>query len=267
MIKYRVAGTSSDQVVLTPSGSGWENVCVCDPAVSRGSFLYNSTNYQFIMYYYTASPNCTSDNKIGIAFSNNGTSWVKYANNPIVKSAGNNCPNPATLCLSSYGAGMAQVRNGNGQAGVQLWYIDTNGAQGSGIYERLSNNGISFGPAQRLSINGINCAPACLGGPGVALSPGSPPELYLFIGINVMRLYKIPYDLRFTGTWTFLDDFTAAEAGASAIVEGGFRTDIYGNLSGTTWPTIVTGFGSGPCYPQGPNCDARLWSLRQANGN
>lgn len=269
VIKYSYGNpppANFSQVVLTPNMSGWENVCVCDPAVIRGNFYVGGRNFSHAMYY-TASPNCGTDNKIGVAFSNNGINWQKYSGNPIIASAGRpSCP-PDQVCLSSYGAGQAQARNWNGGAGVQLWYTDSDGAQGSGIYERTSSNGISFGTARKLSIVGITCAPGCLGGPAIALSPSSPWELYLLIRKSYnLTLYKIPYDQRFAGTWTQVDYFTPSEAGYGAIFEGGFRTDYFGNLFYSTWPTIWAAFGAGSCYPPSATCDAAYWSLGQAGG-
>ncbi|HXG06811.1 MAG TPA: hypothetical protein VNI77_05740 [Nitrososphaera sp.] len=76
VIKYAFSlpgsGTwSTPQVVLAPNMSGWEGVCVCDPSVVRGQFFYNGHTYALAMYY-TTSPNCATDNKIGVAFSDNG---------------------------------------------------------------------------------------------------------------------------------------------------------------------------------------------------
>ncbi|XSG84355.1 MAG: hypothetical protein ACPW60_11525 [Methylohalobius sp. ZOD2] len=267
VIKYRSNIQPSPQVVLLPNMGGWEGPCVCDPAVVRGNFTMEGKQFNQAMYY-TASPTCSTDNKVGVAFSNDGINWQKYSGNPIISSAGRGGCAPDENCLSTYGAGQAQVRNWDGQAGIELWYTDTEGAQGAGIYERSSSDGINFGVAKKLSLEGIDCAPGCIGGQGVALSPTSPYELYLLIGRNGnLVLYKIPFDQRFTGTWSLMDEFTPSEAGYGAIFEGGFRTDIYGNLFSASWPTIWAGFGAGPCYIDTPNCDTTQWSLGQAGGN
>jgi hypothetical protein len=254
VIKYR-QGTSPAQVVLTPNGVGsWEGQCVCDPAVARGIFPYGGRSYQFIMYY-TAAPNCAADNKIGVAFSNNGVNWIKYARNPIISTQfpGN----------GRYGAGAAQIHNWNGRSGIRIWYIDTPTNQPAIIYERLSNDGVNFGPPTPLSSTGLPTSVVM--GRALAFTPRAD---FLYMVTRVpstgnLNMYRIPTALRFGGTWSFVASIRPGGVLPSAIFEPGFRTDIYGNLSSTTYPGIWVGFGCGPLYlPE----NAPQWKLCQAGG-
>ena len=59
----------------------------CDPAVVKGQFLYEGTNYSWAMFYLgeDVSPNVVMHNQIGLAFANNLTGpWKKWSGNPII---------------------------------------------------------------------------------------------------------------------------------------------------------------------------------------
>lgn len=263
VIKYK-QGTGTDQTVLMPSG-GWEGNCVCDPAVVRGSFSYGGFTWQMALYY-TAAPNCGSDNKIGVAFSNDGVNWVRYSGNPIIKSAANNCQDPSQVCPGiSYGAGQAQLHNWNGGSGIRIWYTDTNGPQGFGIYERVSNDGINFGSPAKITADGLGTY-GLGGGVGMAFKPIDAAYLFTLRGdsdASKIGLFRIPTANRFTGTWTKLGDILPPGGDYPDTFEPGFRTDIYGNLSSTTYPSIFAGFGTGK-YVHG--WDPANWKLMQSGG-
>ncbi|MEK7779279.1 MAG: hypothetical protein AAB293_04350 [Pseudomonadota bacterium] len=248
---------SSPQTVLIPTMSGWEGTCNCDPAVVRGQFSYSNVSYSMAMYY-TASPTCSTNNKIGVAFSNNGINWTKV-NTPIISTQF------TSNAASRYGAGQAQVRNINGGSAVQLWHTDTPSNAPTRIYERTSNNGINFSTAKALSKLGIHST-VSISGAGIALSPSTPYYLYFVArdgATSVLRIYKIPHDTRFTGTWTYLGSISPGSAGSNeaAIFEPGFRTDIYGNLYNLTFPQIWVGMGCGAKYVDQPGYDPVLWKL------
>ena len=88
-------GWSAPTRVVRPSASGWDSQHACDPTVLMrppGTF----SAYKFVLWY---TGNAVSDGafnaKIGVATSNNGVTWTKYAGNPIIDCA----------ALASYGCG------------------------------------------------------------------------------------------------------------------------------------------------------------------
>ncbi|HEY0828528.1 MAG TPA: hypothetical protein VGE40_10565, partial [Bacilli bacterium] len=76
---------STPSTVLSPSQT-WESTHTCDPSVIKGSFTMGGNSYTYAMYYGAADATNMST-KIGVAFSNNGTSWTKYSANPIISNA------------------------------------------------------------------------------------------------------------------------------------------------------------------------------------
>jgi hypothetical protein len=258
-------GWSTPTQVLTSTGSGWEGNCTGDPAVVKGTFTADGNSYGLAMYY-TASPNCSENNKIGVAFSNDGQTWHKYSGNPIVSPADE---------TNNYGIGQAQLRNWDGGDGVQMWYTKTNIAGCSGfnmcnrIYEAISNDGINFSEGSPLHAGGVPTN--TMAGAAIAVGyVGEVPYLYLIIRDGNLKLYRIPYEARITGyynsnptDWTYLRQVEADPNvdQYNTLFEAGFRTDIYGNLLSTT--LIHTGFGCGVGYPS-HSTNIATWNLCQA---
>lgn len=248
---------STPQAVLTPNMSGWEGTCVCDPSVVRGQFSYNGRTYSLAMYY-TASPNCATDNKIGVAFSNDGVNWVKYAGNPIISTQfpGN----------GKYGAGQTSVYNQNGLAGLWLFHTDTPNTGSSRQYRRTTTNGINFSAPTQVSINGLPAAPF-LTGPGFAYDY-STHNWYLVTNNQWnaqgqptgLGVYKIPAGLLFTGTWQIVGSVPPGFAKPFQF-EAGFRTDIYGNITFALL-SIFIAFGAGDGWIE----DSLNWAIHQAGG-
>jgi hypothetical protein len=231
--------------------------------------------------YYTATAEGGRNNKIGAAFSNDGIHWVKYGAPLIVPEV----DNPL-----KYGSGRQQVRNINGKSRIQMWYTDdSSGTQK--LYERTSSDGVNFGAPRLISANGLwarglNRSYYTVGGPGIALSPYPPYYLYGLFGRyenehnrtgrhlpgKQMKLYKIPYDQRYTGKWQLVDTLAAEDVFSSpllseyenSIFEGGFRTDVFGNIFSRGWPEIWTAFGCGAGY--GAKRKVATWDLCQAGG-
>ena len=237
--RYPNGSWSTPLTVLTPvnNGSGyntWEGQCNCDPAVIRGAFPFNGSNYSYAMYY-TASPTCDKDNKIGVAFSNDGINWVKHAS-PIISTIG-------TPYLG-YGAGQAQVRNANGGSAVTLWHTDSPTEHVNRIYERTSLDGINFTLAPD-PITNAGMAVANMAAVGLALSPTAPYHLYLIRGDDgPLKIYKIPYEQRFSGSWTYLGQIVPNSGNETHLLEPGWKNDSYGNLANTL-PEAHAAFGCG----------------------
>lgn len=220
------------QTVLTPSRdangnfTSWEGPCVCDPSVVRGAFNFNGSSYGMVMYY-TASQQCWTDNKIGVAFSNDGINWIKNPA-PIIST------NFSNNAIQRYGAGQPQARNVNGASGITLWHRDTPEQGPSNFYERYASDGINFGPATALSLNGIQRG--ITENASIALSPSAPYHLFLATAMPDLSLgiYKIPYEDRFSGTWQNIAIIPRTDG--NDVFEPGFRTDIFGNLTNLSSP-------------------------------
>jgi hypothetical protein len=135
-------------ITLTPAptaGATWDGRHQCDPAVVKGSFVYQGSTYAFALYY-TANACAEHDvannrvfestNSIGIAFSNDGINWVRRPT-PIlvskdISSAPTTCPaHTATSWQNhiyhTYGAGQASVyqRPTEFGGGLEIYYTDT----------------------------------------------------------------------------------------------------------------------------------------------
>jgi len=79
----------------------------CDPAVVKGQFLYDSTNYSWAMFYLgeDVSPNVVMHNQIGVAFANSLTGpWKKWSGNPIIPFASYNAWGVGQACAISLDA-------------------------------------------------------------------------------------------------------------------------------------------------------------------
>jgi len=284
VIWYWDGTLTGPRVVLEPT-EYWEGRYVCDPAVIYGVFSPPGMKKTYSMaMYYTATNggmNTTEtdtelrgvNNKIGVAFSNDGIHWDKYPGNPIILPA-----HPASPAAKRYGAGQPQARNTNGRSHVTLWYTDTTIVAGKNrVAELFADDGVHFSKDKinavakadkedLLSVAGFLRGQE-IASAGIALSPSAPWYLYLVFGdksSKELSMYRIPYENRFTGRWEFIDRVRADDVGSQDIFEAGFRTGIYGNLFGYSWPTIFIGFGCGQY--DNPR-DTTTWDLCQAGGN
>ncbi|SFS87719.1 RICIN domain-containing protein [Paenibacillus sp. BC26] len=80
----RVNGTvvESKEVLVSGPNGAWDDFHLCDPSVVAGKFNYNGTLYNYAMFYLGNNDDCSCNNQIGVAFSNDlsANSWVKYPN-------------------------------------------------------------------------------------------------------------------------------------------------------------------------------------------
>ncbi|MBI3324500.1 MAG: hypothetical protein HYZ92_04385, partial [Candidatus Omnitrophica bacterium] len=250
------------QTVLYPNDAGWEGIYACDPAVVKGQFAYGGTTYSYALYYTAWSGSSTTENAIGVAFSNNGRSWVKYANNPIITSQA-----PGT---GGYGAGEAQVYNSNGQAGLWLFHTDTSPSFGTRQFLRTTTDGIHFGAPQATTMQGLPSGQN-MGPVGWAYDYQA--GYWYFVSgrgnpvageVETLSIFKIPASGLFSGTWTKVADIPNAQAAPFGQFEAGFKTDIYGNLT-PFLPRIITAFGGGNrAFVNGGFTHASEWELYTA---
>ena len=62
---------SSESIVLSPSSGTWDERHTCDPNVIKGSFVYNSHTYSYLMAYLGCVTSDNSHNEIGLAVADN----------------------------------------------------------------------------------------------------------------------------------------------------------------------------------------------------
>ncbi len=130
------SGWSAPRMVLTKSPTGWDSTHTCDPSVVKGSFSYNGASYTYAMYY-SGTDQCCANTRIGVAFSNDGTTWVKDAANPIISPAGGT--------TTGYGAGMPTAYREDGTASsVYLAYWDSTVGSNGTNYVVHSTDGQTF---------------------------------------------------------------------------------------------------------------------------
>jgi len=91
------SGWTSPQEVMSPSSNDWDSNHVCDPSVVKGNFTADGSSWDYAMYY-TGTKKAETENSIGVAFSNDRTSWHKYSGNPVITAENDD--------TDKYGAGM-----------------------------------------------------------------------------------------------------------------------------------------------------------------
>jgi hypothetical protein len=97
--------------VLQPTPGAWDSLHTCDPSVLRGNWEHEGIRYTYAMYYTgTDDPaNHGSTNGVGVAYSNDGITWVKFPQ-PIFR-------DPPTS-PRSYGIGQQGLFKADGQMAV-----------------------------------------------------------------------------------------------------------------------------------------------------
>ncbi|MFJ2505290.1 hypothetical protein [Microbacterium sp. NPDC087592] len=148
------------QQVLTPRPSiaTWDKSYICDPSVVKGSFTNpdDGKTYTYALYYtatdrgpgnpaYYGTHLDGTNNRIGVAWSNDGVAWKKYSQNPVIS--------PRVVNTDAYGAGQATSYNAGGSS-VRVTYHD-NSTAGTSLYTRTSTNGRTFGAETLVSLTGL----------------------------------------------------------------------------------------------------------------
>lgn len=247
--------------VLAETPGAWDSFYTCNPKVIRGTFrnpLGDGQTYTYAMYYVgTASP-AGMANSIGVAFSQDGISWVKY-------------PQPVITASTqvNYGVGQPAVFNADGHSGIWLFYEDANAPPFNQHIRTTSTDGVHFTNAGTLTSNGL---PAGESWGDMAYDPQTGFWYALFneplrdpstTGGNSERgqmgiaLYRIQNDSMMSGStpWQMLESIDSNLTGHESNFLGGFLRDPYGNLDFGSYPEleILTSM-SNP--PPGWNADA-----------
>jgi hypothetical protein len=166
VIYYRTQNKStgaytSIQKVFTPnaSSSAWDHSYVCDPSVIAGSFTDASTSltYTLAMYYsgtdrgpgssYSGTAQDGTNNRIGVAYSNDGVTWVRQGTAPVIT--------PSSYPTDTYGAGQPATYNSGTGAAVQVFYTDTSSALGARVFTATTSNGVSFSSGSAITNQGL----------------------------------------------------------------------------------------------------------------
>ena len=156
---------SEQQIVLAPTPGTWDSRHTCDPAVIRGNFRYQGTEYTYLMAYLGCTTEDYQKNETGIAVANAPEGpWVKVTSlNPIVPwydngdEAEEQAKYEAMQGTSSiyWGTGMPALISLDGSGDVLMFYQST--LQGTGIqrwdFSDLDHPTCSF--TTRITHNGI----------------------------------------------------------------------------------------------------------------
>jgi hypothetical protein len=137
-------GWSTPVEVFNRTTSPWAEHHVCDPSVVLGDFLYNGLHYRFALYY-TADDNSSPfgvNNQIGLAFSNDGTTWVAHPT-PVLTTT--------NAFNATYGVGASGTAWSEGTPVLNHFYNDTTVAGPFPVVRKSSADGLTYTPAVALS--------------------------------------------------------------------------------------------------------------------
>ena len=237
----------------TANAPSWEGVFVCDPSVVRGAFSVRLTpngplqNFSYAMYYTTNDPvtnNNPSNNRVGVAFSNDGVNWQRYYNYVIHKPS------------YAYGSGQQVAFNTNGGSSIGIVYTFVESFNKIYYYYSLSNDGVNFGAPQPISTQGlsVNGLPGVsLLAPALAFAPVFEGQQYYYYLANVCKtyggpdqapksvcVYRIPMTNLSQGVWERIVDPGDVKP---VEFEPGFRADAWGWMSGGLLSPVTLGMG------------------------
>jgi len=125
--RHASSGWSEPELVLT-ADQEWETTHACDPSVVQGDFAVDGVGYAYLMYYGAADLS-GQNTKIGRAFSHDGMTWVKPADEPLLEEPG---------LYYDYGVGMPALFTIDDQ--VYTVYYDT-GRNSATILREVERDG------------------------------------------------------------------------------------------------------------------------------
>jgi hypothetical protein len=234
--------------VLGETQYAWDGAYTCNPKVIGGAFvnpLGNGKTYSYALYYVATDLVQGGDNRIGVAFSNNGKDWEKY-------------PHPIILpeTLAAYGIAQPAAYNTDHQSAIRLFYEDS--SQVPGVQEHvasISTDGVHFVKQGILTTNGLdpNNPNPTWGDMAYDAQTG-----YWYALFNLpfrdpsttggaaergqygVQLYRIPDASLFTGAtpWQLLTVIDTSLTGYESNFIAGFLRDRYGSLNLAPYPTL-----------------------------
>src|SRR5437868_2276196 len=251
-IDLSTGAASAYYQVLSPTPGTWDGVNTCDPSVIQGSF-YNPDNgatYSFAMYY-TGDDNLTNggnNNRIGVAFSNDGISWIKYSGNPVIY--------PQVYPTSTYGAGQPATYSNDHLSNLTLFYMDQSTGVGTRVWIRTTNDAVHFSTPTLVSNEGVTTQQFGNSDFGYDAQSGyfyglldqtarsGDREAYT-IGFYRMPAYQL---LAGQGVWEFLGQVDTNLTGFYLNHSPGILRDPFGNV--TPWlPSVEAYFSEGSNTP------------------
>lgn len=262
-------GFSPAQVVLQPRPGSWNRQYVCDPSVIKGSFRnpVDGQPYAYAMYYSGADNLPGNNNHTGLAFSNDGVTWVDYPE-PVI------APLNPTVAQGNYGAGQPATVNLDGHSSLLVFTTDLTGPQGvagfGDLYVRRTADAVHFDPPVRVPNRT---------GDGAAINPNSDfaydassGDIYVITGLPgrncqqvackdparnpdretfQMGLYRMPLKALLSGTpatWIPVGTLNSDVTGFYLNHSPGFQRDPFGRLT-PFLPRITVYFSGGDPYP------------------
>jgi len=230
--------------VLSETPDAWDSAFTCNPKVIGGVFegpLGDGQTYSFAMYYVATAQGDGTNNRIGVAFSNDGILWKKYPQ-PVIQSTSQ----------TGYGVGQPALYNADHKSAITMFYEDNYPTVH--YVAAVSTDGLHFKVHGTLTSNGLDQDdPEASWGDmtfdvkagewyAVFNRPTRPPSAtggVLERGQYGIELYKIPQDALLTGTspWRQLVTLDTNTTGFESNFLAAFVRDFYGNIDLTSVPT------------------------------
>lgn len=256
----------------------WDNQFVCDPSVVMGQFFNpdDQRTYAYAMYYTGTEVGAGTNARIGVAFSQDGISWIRYSGNPII--------HPQVFPTTTYGAGQAATYNSNGRANIWLFHTDFT-PNGESLYMRTTTDGINFSDAMPISTDGVlpgqtvrvgnaDLAFDYVGQQWYAVFPyaydsgrprplrpgGKDRERYFF------GLYRMPANQFPSGTWERLGLVSTDSTGQVTNHNPALVRDRFGNVNATL-PSIEMIFSAGGSNAETWDLFGARWSRNSPRNN
>ena len=246
-INVSTGAHSTPKPVLGETQNTWDAAYTCNPKVIRGSFanpLGNGETYSYALYYVATDLPVGTHNRIGVAFSNNGTDWKKYPQ-PVISPAG----------VVGYGTGQPSLYNDDHQSAIRMFYEDDEGPTPIYHVEAISKDGVHFQVVGTLTTIGLDPTHPH---PSWGDMSYDPVTGYWYAAFNLLnrissatggvqergqygiQVYRIPDASLLTGTtpWELVMTIDTSLTGFEANFLPGFVRDAYGNLNVGTYPAI-----------------------------
>ena len=224
----------------------------CDPAVIKGQFLYDGTNYSWAMFYLgeDVSPNVVMHNQIGVAFANNLTGpWKKWSGNPIIPFDSYNAWGVGQACaISLDAAGQMILIYGKGTEteSTMIWrelYLSDMSAPVIGTENTVLINGLTSIDGSPVFFNNANFAYDPIRSEVFVSRARHPNDTSSpdFIS-SELQIASINYQcfLGGTGSWNVLGHINSGQSGFQRNHNSGILRNGYGYLPEDKLTVIFT---------------------------
>jgi hypothetical protein len=245
-INLNTSGHDGPLPVLGETQYAWDAVYTCNPRVIRGVFtnpLSNGLTYTYAMYYVATDSLQGNDNRIGVAFSNDGIAWKKY-------------PKPIIFPDVTIGYGVAQpvLYNSDQHSALRMFYEVAYPV--SSHIEATSTDGVNFTKVGTLTTAGLDPANPNPSWGDMAYDPQTG---YWYAAFNEpfransttggvaefgqygIQMYRIPDASLLTGAtpWQLVTTVDTNLTGYESNFIPSFLRDGYGNLNVGPYPSIT----------------------------